>query len=127
MEIMLTRHFHRAVPPDKLRLTPAPPDIIGHRRDTDRGWSATNFKGEHTMRMIAVLIAAVATVGVTAPAYAQMSGETRAQMTSMRAQNPASYDACHTLAVQRGYTTTDHEFEARSLMNFINGCMHGRR
>ena len=79
------------------------------------------------MRMIAVLIAALATISVTAPAYAQMSGETRAQMASMRAQNPAGYDACHTLALQRGYNNNDHEFEARSLMNFISGCMQGRR
>jgi hypothetical protein len=77
--------------------------------------------------MIAVLIAALATVSVVAPASAQMSGETRAQMASMRAQNPASYDACQTLALQRGYSTNDHEFEARSLMNFISGCMNGRR
>jgi uncharacterized membrane protein YgdD (TMEM256/DUF423 family) len=79
------------------------------------------------MRMIAVLIATLATVSVAAPAYAQMSGETRAQMSSMRAQNPAGYDACHTLALQRGYNNNDHEFEARSLMNFISGCMNGRR
>ena len=78
------------------------------------------------MRMIAVLIAALAAVSVVAPANAQMSASTRSEMVKMRAQNPASYDACHNLAVQRGYSTHDHELEARSLMNFISGCMTGR-
>jgi hypothetical protein len=75
------------------------------------------------MRMIAVTIAALVAVSFAAPASAQMSAKTRGEMASMRAQNPASYDACHSLALQRGYSTTDHELEARGLMNFISGCM----
>jgi len=78
------------------------------------------------MRRTAVLISALAVIGVVAPAAAQMSPSTRAEMAKMRTSNPTSYDACHTLALQRGYSTTDHENEARALMNFISGCMHGR-
>jgi hypothetical protein len=73
--------------------------------------------------MIAVMIAALAAVSFAAPASAQMSAKTKAEMASMRAQNPAGYDACHSLAVQRGYSTVDHEHEGRGLMNFISGCM----
>ena len=78
------------------------------------------------MRMIAVLIAALAAISVAAPASAQMSASTRAEMAKMRASNPSGFDACHSLAVQRGYSTVDHEQEGRSLMNFISGCLNGR-
>jgi hypothetical protein len=73
--------------------------------------------------MIAVIIAALVTVSIAAPASAQMSAKTKEQMTSMRKQNPTSYDACNALAVKRGYSTADQEFEGRALMNFISGCM----
>jgi hypothetical protein len=76
--------------------------------------------------MIAVLAAALAALSIAAPANAQMSASTRSEMARMRASNPAGYDACHSLAVQRGYRTNDQEFEGRALMNFISGCMHGR-
>ncbi len=78
------------------------------------------------MRMIAVLIAALAAISVAAPASAQMSASTRSEMAKMRASNPSGFDACHSLAVQRGYSTVDHEQEGRSLMNFISGCLNGR-
>lgn len=78
------------------------------------------------MRMIAILIAALATVSVAAPASAQMNASTRSEIAAMRAQNPTSYDACQSLALQRGYSSVDHEQEGRALMNFISGCMHGR-
>ncbi len=78
------------------------------------------------MRMIALLVAAFAIVNVAVPASAQMSASTRAEMAQMRAQNPAGFDACQSLAVQRGYSTVDHEQEGRSLMNFISGCLSGR-
>jgi hypothetical protein len=78
------------------------------------------------MRTIAILIAALATVGVAVPASAQMSQSTRAEMAKMRAANPAGFDACQTLALQRGYSNVDHEHEGRSLMNFISGCLNGR-
>ena len=78
------------------------------------------------MRMIAILIAALTTVSVAAPASAQMSQSTRAEMAKMRAANPAGFDACHSLALQRGYSAVDHEHEGRSLMNFISGCLNGR-
>ena len=81
------------------------------------------------MRMIALLAAALATLSVAAPASAQMSASTRAEMAKMRAQNPASFDTCHSLAIQRGYSTNDQEHDGRALMNFISGCiaMAGRR
>ena len=81
------------------------------------------------MRMIAILTAALATLSVVAPASAQMSASTRAEMAKMRAANPTGYDACHSLAIQRGYSTNDQELEGRALMNFISGCiaMSGRR
>jgi len=81
------------------------------------------------MRMIALLAAALATLSVAAPASAQMSASTRAEMAKMRAANPGGYDTCHTLAIQRGYSTNDQEHEGRALMNFISGCiaMGGRR
>jgi uncharacterized membrane protein YgdD (TMEM256/DUF423 family) len=75
------------------------------------------------MRMIAILAAALATLSVTVPASAQMSASTRSEMAKMRAANPASYNACHSLAIQRGYSTNDQEHEGRALMNFISGCM----
>jgi len=78
------------------------------------------------MRMIAVVIAALVAAGIAAPASAQMNASTRAEMAKMRAANPASFDSCHALAVQRGYSTVDHEHEGRALMNFISGCMSGR-
>lgn len=78
------------------------------------------------MRMIAVLVAALATLSAAAPASAQMSASTRSELAKMRVQNPASFDACQSLAVQRGYSTNDQEHEGRALMNFISGCMHGR-
>ena len=52
-----------------------------------------------------------------------MSESTRAEMAKMRAQNPASFDTCHSLAIQRGYSTNDQEHEGRALMNFISGCI----
>jgi hypothetical protein len=78
------------------------------------------------MRMIAVLIAAFTAISVAAPAYAQMSESTRSEMARMRAQNPSGFDACYSLARQRGYSQVDHEHEGRALMNFINGCLNGR-
>jgi hypothetical protein len=78
------------------------------------------------MRMIAVLVAALATLSVVVPASAQMSSSTRSEMAKMRASNPTSYDACNTLAIQRGYSVVDTEQDGRALMNFISGCMHGR-
>lgn len=78
------------------------------------------------MRMIAVLVAALATISVAATANAQMSASTRGEMAKMRAQNPASFDSCHALALQRGYSTVDHEHEGRALMNFISGCLSNR-
>ena len=78
------------------------------------------------MRMIAVLVAALATLSVVVPASAQMSASTRSEMAKMRASNPASYDACNALAIQRGYSTVDQEQDGRALMNFISGCMQGR-
>jgi len=81
------------------------------------------------MRMIALLAAALASLSVTVPASAQMSASTRSEMAKMRASNPASFDTCQALAVQRGYSTNDRENEGRALMNFISGCiaMSGRR
>jgi hypothetical protein len=80
------------------------------------------------MRMIAVLVAALATLSVVAPASAQMSASTRSEMAKMRASNPTGYNTCHSLAIQRGYSTNDQELEGRALMNFISGCiaMSGR-
>ena len=78
------------------------------------------------MRMIAILVAALATLTAVGPASAQMSASTRSEMAKMRASNPAGYDTCHTLAIQRGYSINDREHEGRALMNFISGCMHGR-
>ena len=75
------------------------------------------------MRMIAILVAALAAVSVTVPASAQMSASTRSEMAKMRASNPASFDSCHSLAIQRGYSTNDQEHEGRALMNFISGCI----
>ena len=50
-------------------------------------------------------------------------------MAKMRAANPGSYGTCHSLAIQRGYSTNDQEHDGRALMNFISGCiaMGGRR
>jgi len=76
--------------------------------------------------MIAVLVAALATVSTVAPASAQMSPSTRSEMARMRAQDAAGFDACYSLALHRGYSTVDHEHEGRALMNFISGCMSGR-
>ncbi|MBX9775239.1 MAG: hypothetical protein K2Y71_12600 [Xanthobacteraceae bacterium] len=73
--------------------------------------------------MIAVLAAALATLSVAAPASAQMSASTRSEMAKMRASNPAGFDTCHSLAVQRGYSTHDREHDGRALMNFISGCI----
>jgi len=75
------------------------------------------------MRMIAILAAALATLSVTVPASAQMSASTRSEMAKMRASNPTSYNTCHSLAIQRGYSTNDQELEGRALMNFISGCI----
>jgi hypothetical protein len=81
------------------------------------------------MRMIALLAVALAALSVAAPASAQMSESTRAEMAKMRAANPGSYGTCHSLAIQRGYSTNDQEHDGRALMNFISGCiaMGGRR
>lgn len=79
------------------------------------------------MRMIALVIAALVTVSFVAPADAQMSAKTRQEMASMRASNPTGYDACHALAVSRGFAIMDQEFEGRALMNFITGCMAMRQ
>ena len=75
------------------------------------------------MRMIAVLVAALATLSVVVPASAQMSASTRSEMAKMRAANPTGYNTCHSLAIQRGYSTNDQELEGRALMNFISGCI----
>jgi hypothetical protein len=79
------------------------------------------------MRTIAILVAALATVSVAVPANAQMNASTRSEMAKMRTANPGGFDACHALAVQRGYSTVDHEHEGRALMNFISGCLAMRR
>lgn len=79
------------------------------------------------MRMIAVLAAALATLSMAAPASAQKNASFRSEMAKMRASNPASFDACHALALQRGYSAVNREHEeGMALMNFISGCMHGR-
>lgn len=75
------------------------------------------------MRMIALLAAALATLSIVGPASAQMSASTRAEMAKMRSSNPATYESCHSLALQRGYSTNDQELEGRALMNFIGGCI----
>jgi hypothetical protein len=75
------------------------------------------------MRMIAVLVAALATLSVVAPASAQMSASTRSEMAKMRTSNPTGYNTCHSLAIQRGYSTNDQEHDGRALMNFISGCI----
>ena len=75
------------------------------------------------MRMIAILVTALATISVVAPASAQMSASTRSEMAKMRASNPTGYNTCHSLAIQRGYSTNDQELEGRALMNFISGCI----
>jgi hypothetical protein len=79
------------------------------------------------MQKIAVVVAALATVSVAVPANAQMNASTRAEMAKMRAQNPTGFDACQALALQRGYSSVDHELEGRALMNFISGCLAMRR
>jgi len=126
MEFMLGRHFRRShasvsvpgvsVDPAKRRTSP----------DAGSQMVCDHLQGRTPMRMIAILIAALATIGTVVPASAQMSSATRAEMAKMRASNPASFATCHALAVQRGYNDVDHEQEGRALMNFISGCMHGR-
>lgn len=79
------------------------------------------------MRTTALVIAALATVSFVVPASAQMSAKTKQEMAAMRAQNATSYDACHAIAVKRGYAIMDQELEGRALMNFISGCMAMRQ
>ena len=48
-------------------------------------------------------------------------------MDEMKAKDPQGFGACQTLASQRGYRTTQTDYEAQALMNFISGCLMGRQ
>ena len=76
------------------------------------------------MRMIALLIAALATAQRRRPGErADERVDPRRNGQDARDRIRRSYDTCHSLAIQRGYSTIDQEHEGRALMNFISGCI----
>jgi hypothetical protein len=77
------------------------------------------------MKTIIALAVTLVTVASIAPAAAQMSSETRERMNSMRSH--PSFNSCHALAVQRGYSDTDREYDGLALMHFIHGCIMGQQ
>ena len=79
------------------------------------------------MRAIAALIAALIAISFVAPANAQASANVRERLAAMQAQNPTTYNACHALAVRRGYNTGDDYGVTMSLMHFIDGCIMGQQ
>lgn len=82
------------------------------------------------MRLIALTIAALATLSVVVPANAQMSARTKTQLDQMRQQDQPGFDACQQLAISRGYNMSDRddaETGGMALMNFIKGCVAMRQ
>ena len=79
------------------------------------------------MRATAALITALLTVSLVGLANAQTSANVRERLAAMQAQNPTTYNACHALAVRRGYNTGDDYGVTMSLMNFIDGCIMGQQ
>src|SRR5262245_8890104 len=110
METIPTRYFPGVPALARVWASQTAPNP-GRRRDARSRKVRGHLPRENSMRMISVAIAALVAVSFAAPASAQMSERTRGELATMRAQNPASYDACHSLAVQRGYSTVDHELE----------------
>jgi hypothetical protein len=81
------------------------------------------------MRIMTVIIAALATLAVATPSIAQMSNKTKASMDTMRQQDATSFNTCRTLALSRGYNESDKddaETGGMALMNFVKGCMMSR-
>ena len=81
------------------------------------------------MRSIILAATAVA-VCFTVPANAaRMNNKTISQhMEQMKAQDPAAFNACQTLASSRGYRIgMTAEYENKALMDFISGCLMGRQ
>ena len=74
-------------------------------------------------------IAAVLAVGLASPipSFAAAKKETTAQKreTVDRAKDPQSFDACRTLAVQRGFSVSENEYR-ESARKFVRGCMAGK-
>lgn len=83
---------------------------------------------EQIMKTVLALSAIVIT-GLVATATAQVVQGTNARerLAAMRIQNPASFDTCHSLAVQRGYSVRDEDGDVMALMHFISGCLMGQQ
>jgi hypothetical protein len=82
------------------------------------------------MRSIILALTAVVAAGLTVPANAaRMSNKTIHQhMEQMKAQDPAGFNTCQTLASSRGYRIgMTGEYENKALMDFISGCLMGRQ
>ena len=78
------------------------------------------------MRALVLAVTAVVAVGFVTPGFAQKSAQQ--QMEEMKAKDPRGFDACQSLAQQRGYRIGQQsDYEANALMNFITGCLMGRQ
>ena len=82
------------------------------------------------MRSIILAATAVVAVGFTVPAHAAKMGNKtiHRHMEDMKAQDPAGFNACQSLASSRGYRIgMTSEYENKALVDFISGCLMGRQ
>jgi hypothetical protein len=70
--------------------------------------------------------AAVLTLGSTPSAFAQATKTSKEKMAEMKAKDAASFDACLTLARQRGFPIANDEYDT-SVVMFVDGCMAGKQ
>jgi len=82
------------------------------------------------MRSFILAATAVVAVGFMVPAHAAKMGNrtVHRHMDEMKAQDPAGFNACQSLASARGYRIgMTGEYENKALMDFISGCLMGRQ
>jgi hypothetical protein len=82
-------------------------------------------KGRHVM--YAFVTAILITLSIGSTALAQQQRNVRDMMNDMKTKYGQTFEQCQALATSRGYRLTDDEYEGRSVMMFIEGCIMGKQ
>jgi hypothetical protein len=77
--------------------------------------------------MYAFVTAILITLSIGSTALAQQQRNVRDMMNDMKAKYGQTFEQCQALATSRGYRLTDDEYEGRSVMMFIEGCIMGKQ
>ena len=70
------------------------------------------------------VLSAALIMSFMAAASAQVSTSARERLAAMRTQTPATFDVCHSLAVQRGYSVLDEDGDEHSAVMTIRGFLY---